>query len=107
MTDAVLPCVKRSRKAVPKKIKTAIFDRDGFQCRYCGTALSHDLAPHPLAPGFMVAKGVWPTIDHDIPLSRNGTNEFSNLVSACAGCNSQKGSMTGSEYRSWLADRSA
>jgi len=38
------------------------------------------------------------TIDHDVPLSRGGTSDFSNLKLACSICNSRKGSRTGPEY---------
>ena len=34
------------------------------------------------------------TIDHKIPLSKGGTNEFSNLQPACLICNMLKGELT-------------
>lgn len=34
------------------------------------------------------------TIDHEVPLHRGGTNEFSNLQLACHRCNCAKGYMT-------------
>ena len=50
-------------------------------CSYCGIEL-----------------GDSPTIDHDIPLSRGGTNYIDNLVPACKSCNSTKHTRTGEEY---------
>jgi len=55
-----------------------IFLRDGFRCQYCGDQFdSRDL-----------------TFDHVIPRSRGGGTNFENIVSACAPCNSRKGSET-------------
>ena len=55
--------------------KRHIFERDGWQCGYCGRAGNKGL-----------------TIDHVIPKSRGGTNHPTNLVAACHGCNNWKGS---------------
>lgn len=39
------------------------------------------------------------TVDHDVPITRGGTDERSNLVPACWPCNSRKGTLTGAEFR--------
>ena len=39
------------------------------------------------------------SLEHKIPLSRSGTNEYNNLGVACGKCNSQKGTKTEEEYR--------
>jgi len=49
-----------------------IFERDNYTCLKCGK--KEDL-----------------TIDHIIPLSKNGTNGNSNLQTLCMGCNQKKG----------------
>lgn len=49
--------------------------RDKYTCQYCG---SHREL----------------TVDHVVPLSKGGGNSWSNLVTACAGCNQRKGSNT-------------
>ena len=41
-------------------------------------------------------------IEHKIPLSRNGTNNYDNLEIACKSCNSKKHSKTEEEYRKEL-----
>lgn len=56
-----------------------IMRRDGFQCQYCG------------------AKDVPLTIDHVIPRSRGGTDNWENLVCACIHCNNRKGDRTPEE----------
>lgn len=49
-----------------------IFKRDGGKCQYCGSLKKL-------------------TIDHVIPKSKGGQSTWSNLVTACNKCNSQKG----------------
>lgn len=50
----------------------SIYERDGFVCAYCST----DEAPF--------------CIDHIVPISRDGTNDPSNLTACCVACNSNK-----------------
>lgn len=52
--------------------KQNIMQRDGRKCVYCSS--THDL-----------------TIDHVVPLSKGGDNEWDNLVTACKSCNCKKG----------------
>ncbi len=53
--------------------RNAVYERDGFQCAYCGTTNT----------GFQ--------IDHVIPFWQGGRNTMGNLVVACVGCNKEKG----------------
>ena len=39
------------------------------------------------------------SLEHKIPLSRDGTNKYNNLAIACQKCNSSKGKKTEEEYR--------
>jgi 5-methylcytosine-specific restriction endonuclease McrA len=55
----------------------SIFWRDGFTCVYCLHSAFRD--------------GVKLNIDHFIPQSRGGSDEWSNLVTACEFCNAKKG----------------
>ena len=52
------------------------------RCVYCGVDL-----------------GESPVKEHNIPLSRGGTNYIDNIVPACMTCNSTKHTKTGEEYR--------
>ena len=53
-----------------------VFLRDEWKCQYCG----NDFKTHEL------------TFDHVIPRSRGGRTEWENIVAACRGCNTVKGS---------------
>ena len=69
---------------VPRKFRrqvtnTFLFARDAYTCQFCGRA-ERDL-------GFRECL----TRDHVVPLSRGGTNEWDNVVTACSSCNTRKG----------------
>lgn len=51
--------------------KRAVLRRDRFRCAYCG--------------------GPATTVDHVIPSSRGGRDDFRNCVAACSACNLRKG----------------
>lgn len=61
--------------------KKNVLRRDKYMCQYCGKTLT-------------ASSG---TIDHVMPQSRNGGNEWTNLVSACYACNCKKGNRTPKE----------
>jgi len=52
-----------------------VLKRDSFKCQYCGTA----------APEILLQ------IDHIKPVAEGGTNDITNLITACAACNAGKG----------------
>ena len=60
-----------TRKAVGKRLRFSVFARDGFTCRYCGRQ-SDTVELH---------------IDHVVPVVQGGTNDETNLITACADCN--------------------
>lgn len=68
---------------VPRRFRrqvtnTFLFARDDYQCQYCGRRAS-ELKPRESL-----------TRDHLIPMSRGGTNEWANVVTACSPCNTKK-----------------
>jgi 5-methylcytosine-specific restriction endonuclease McrA len=69
---------------VPRRFRrqvtnTFLFARDHYRCQYCGRGIPELKHRESL------------TRDHLIPLSRGGTNEWANVVTACSPCNTRKG----------------
>jgi len=62
------------RKSMPKSVRFEVFKRDSFKCQYCGNG----------APDVLLQ------IDHIKPLSKGGTDDITNLITACQPCNSGK-----------------
>jgi hypothetical protein len=60
--------------------RTRIYKRDNHECVYCGA--KKDL-----------------TLDHVLPKSRGGGNEWTNLVTSCFKCNLRKGNKTPDEAK--------
>ncbi len=68
---------------VPRRFRrqvtnTFLFARDRYRCQYCGRA-GAELKPRETL-----------TRDHLIPMSRGGTNDWTNVVTACSPCNTRK-----------------
>ncbi len=57
-----------------------IYRRDNYQCVYCGSKKNL-------------------TLDHVIPKSRGGLNNWENLATSCAGCNTKKADRTPEEAK--------
>jgi 5-methylcytosine-specific restriction endonuclease McrA len=79
------PAVIRLTKFVhvPRRFRrqvtnTFLFARDRYRCQYCGRSAA-ELKPREAL-----------TRDHLIPMSRGGTNEWTNVVTACSTCNTRK-----------------
>jgi hypothetical protein len=77
------------RAPIGKRLRFAVFARDGFTCRYCGRQ-SDTVALH---------------IDHILPVVEGGTNDESNLITACADCNLGKGAKVPEFQQPTEADR--
>lgn len=75
---------------VPRRFRrqvtnTFLFARDGYRCQFCGKSIT-ELRPRESL-----------TRDHLVPLSRGGTNIWTNVVTACSPCNTRKGNRLPSE----------
>ena len=64
----------KKRKSLSKKTRFEVFKRDGFQCAYCGQS-----------PPSVVLE-----VDHIEPISKGGTDDVNNLITACFDCNRGK-----------------
>jgi hypothetical protein len=76
-------------------VKLAVFQRDAWECFYCGCNLDGFGNPSPRRPGGTGRASV----DHLTPPERGGTDEFTNLVASCKSCIIQKRTKTLEEYR--------
>jgi 5-methylcytosine-specific restriction protein A len=63
---------RRDRTRLPEALREAVFARDGWHCKRCGS--DHKLA-----------------VDHIRPLARGGSDRITNLQTLCGSCNSSKG----------------
>lgn len=66
---------QEQRNRITKKVRFAVLQRDNFTCQYCG---AH-------GPGVVLE------VDHIIPISKGGTSDMDNLITACFDCNRGKG----------------
>jgi len=63
------------RRATPRYSKAGMYLRDLYTCQYCETKLIRANL----------------TVDHVLPVSKGGTLEWNNCVTACMPCNTAKG----------------
>lgn len=70
----------RPSPSVWARLRSAVFARDDYTCRYCGV------------------RGTQLECDHVMPVSRGGSNGLDNLVTACIGCNRSKRDKTPEEW---------
>ncbi|HEX2554427.1 MAG TPA: HNH endonuclease signature motif containing protein [Microvirga sp.] len=70
----------------------AIFARDGGRCAYCGVPVLRR------RPGLHRAADL-ATLDHVVPKSRGGPLTAENVVLACRGCNTARGTQDPQAFR--------
>lgn len=72
LDDEIWQAICRVERAkVSNKMRFAIYNRDGYRCRKCGSSDNLE-------------------IDHIYPISKGGKSEFNNLQTLCHNCNSKK-----------------
>lgn len=64
----------------PKQLRQAVYERDEYQCVYCGSGENLSL-------------------DHRTPEIRGGNHNIENLATACQSCNGAKRDLTEQEFR--------
>lgn len=85
--------VKRSAGQASPTQRALVLERDGYQCRYCGRAVSVDVPQdHPARL----------TFDHVIPRSQGGKGNAANLVISCRRCNDAKKDTSYDDFMMWL-----
>ena len=108
--------LERSAQRMPSSsVERAIYVRDGWRCRYCGTrvidrsmrARLHrclsDVARWGArnADKHTALAALSASLDHIVPHSRGGTNDEPNLVTACNACQFGRGQWTLDEVGFW------
>lgn len=98
----VLPKEQRQPVRMPTRTQqAALLERHGYNCAFCGIPLVRKEVRAALCKLYPTVVGwgasnddchaallcMWLQYDHVLPHSRGGTNELSNLVVTCAGCN--------------------
>lgn len=68
--------------------KKTVYARGNGRCGICGKHIDYEVM----------------TVDHKIPLSKGGTNDFSNLQPACGTCNLLKSALTMPELMEKIAE---
>jgi 5-methylcytosine-specific restriction endonuclease McrA len=92
--------VRQDRRMPSTRDELRIFTRDGWRCRYCGTRVIYKKA-RSILTAMLPNEARWgransqkhcalaaltASLDHIVGHSRGGTNECSNLVTACGPC---------------------
>lgn len=72
LENEILLIDNRPTSDVWRNLRNLIFKRDNYTCKYCG------------------ARGAKLECDHVIPVSKGGSSEVENLVTACFTCNRSK-----------------
>lgn len=70
--EPIPPSKKTNRKQLSVSAALKVHEKHGFACVTCGTKKQL-------------------TVDHIIPISKGGGNDFENLQTMCKSCNSRKG----------------
>jgi 5-methylcytosine-specific restriction endonuclease McrA len=70
------------RRPISRARRLAIYERDGRCCVYCSVELGDREF----------------TVDHRIPVAREGTDDTENLACCCAKCNRAKSTLTDEEF---------
>ena len=77
----IRPCSARPSAAEWRALRDSVFARDNYTCKYCGE------------------RGGRLECDHITPVSRGGSNDRSNLATACRPCNRAKRDKTPEEWQ--------
>lgn len=72
------PSEKKRDFFTDPELRTQLFERDGWTCKYCGDGVTRENS----------------TLDHVLPVSKGGTNDPENLATCCFICNSIKSGRT-------------
>lgn len=75
------------RKAIPKTVRLAVYDKCNHRCAYCGVPLEYKQMQ----------------VDHAKPLRVGGEDDISNYLPACRSCNHYKATLDIEGFRDYLS----
>lgn len=75
---------RKTQRAVGSNVQWTVYHRDGYRCQFCERRGG--------------VNGVSLTVDHFQPVALGGTDEYTNLITACRSCNKQKASQPPDQY---------
>jgi 5-methylcytosine-specific restriction endonuclease McrA len=75
---------------VRKAVRLAVLERDGYVCRYCGADLPRNREDSEFVKMWGRMTSTRTHVDHIVPRVHGGSDDPSNLVAACRGCNLAK-----------------
>lgn len=76
------------RKKIKKQDRLTLFDLYNYTCNHC--KCKFEKPQNYNGKNTIMANGLWLEIDHIIPLSKGGTDDFKNKQALCNVCNSKK-----------------
>lgn len=77
-------------RAKRRELLRAVFDRENGRCFYCDVKVSIDARRFLHSNAKQARQLNAATLDHIIPVSRQGIDSTDNTVCACYGCNSAR-----------------
>lgn len=72
---------------IDPKLKAAVYNKCNHRCAYCGIEMTSKEC----------------TVDHVLPKSKGGKDNYDNLLPSCKTCNHSKGSYTLNRFRRMLS----
>ncbi len=78
---------------IRRKKRLKIYERDKYQCVWCGCSLRRATDDLPEHAEYSIA-----CLDHIVPREVGGTNDPSNLVTSCMDCNERRSTKTPLEF---------
>lgn len=101
VADTPAPSSKAAQRMPSRSVEWAIYQRDGYRCRFCGCRVvlraardaMRALVPDVIRWGRRSKDmhgaffALTATLDHVVPHSRGGTNDTNNLLTTCWPCN--------------------